>query len=210
MQEFVGSCKECGKQIYCNEGFLAGIVMEDKSVICLDCSNQMSTAYPIGTFQAPSEVTSERFSSWKTELISLPKRLTEIVGSATDVELETAYRAGGWTAKQVVHHMADAMMNAYIHFKLALTEENPTIKPYDEHGWTDQEDERNRSIDVSIQLLQSIMGRWEALLASMDKTDFAKTFVHPLSGQKRLDQYLGFCLWHGNHHLAQIASVCKK
>jgi uncharacterized damage-inducible protein DinB len=170
----------------------------------------MNSRYPIGTFQEQEEVTSVQIQSWIEELTSIPESLGHLVRHLSEEQLDTTYREGGWAIKQVVHHIADALMNSYIHFKLALTEDNPIIKPYDEERWAALEDEKNGNIEISLSLLQSIMERWGLLLRSMAEADFKNTFVHPVSGQKRLDKYLGFCVWHGQHHIAQIKTAVDR
>lgn len=169
--------------------------------------NRMDRKFPIGVYHAPETVNNEHIKEWIDELMRLPNRLIHQVNHLTNIQLNTPYRENGWTVEQVVHHIADANMHSYIHFKLALTESNPEIKPYDESTWTTGSDEKHADIKVSLSLLQAIMGRWEPLLRSMVDSDFDRTFVHPQVGQKRLDQYLGFCVWHAEHHLAQIHSA---
>ena len=125
----------------------------------------------------------------------------------SEQQLLTPYRDGGWTIAQVVHHLADSHLNSYIRFKLALTEDNPTIKPYDEAAWAMLADSR-MPIDSSLQLLESVHARWVTLLRSMKEADFARTYVHPEHGKTfTLWGVLGMYAWHGRHHTAHVTSL---
>lgn len=164
----------------------------------------MSIQYPIGTYEEGSEPTQQQLDEWVNELSQIPERINNAVKKVASRDLETPVREGAWTVKQLVHHIADASMNSYIHFKLALTEDNPTIKPYDESRWTEMADEAQHELSDSLQLLQAVTSRWIKLLQSLTQDQFHQTFVHPSGGKKRLDRYLGFCVWHSKHHTAQI------
>jgi len=162
--------------------------------------------YPIGRFSFPDSSTAEQRQTWIQEISRAPRELRAAVGSLPPQQLDTPYRPGGWTARQVVHHVPDSHMNAFIRFKLALTEDQPTIKPYDEARWALLPDAR-LPIEPSLDLLEALHARWVGLLNSMSERDFQRTFVHPESGPWRLDQYLAQYAWHGRHHVAHIQSL---
>jgi hypothetical protein len=168
------------------------------------CIIMTDRQYPIGRFHAPDPVTEAHRSVAIADIEALPVLLREAMEDGTSAHLDVRYRPGGWTLRQVVHHLADSHLNAYIRFKLALTEDEPTIKPYDESSWAELPDSRLHP-DVSLQLLEGLHGRWTALLRSMDDADFARGFFHPeLAGVKRLDHVLMMYAWHGKHHLAHV------
>ncbi|MBY0424543.1 MAG: putative metal-dependent hydrolase [Cytophagales bacterium] len=166
--------------------------------------------FPIGKFKTPSEVTKEQLDIWIKDIASFPYRLEEAILGLNENQLNTPYRPGGWTVKQVVHHCADSHMNSFTRFKLALTEENPTIKPYEEALWALGPD-YELSPNVSISLLKALHTRWEVLLRSLEEKDFLKTFFHPESKKNyRLDINTEIYAWHGNHHLAHITELKKR
>ena len=125
----------------------------------------------------------------------------------SEQQLDTPYRPGGWTARQVVHHLADSHMNSCVRFRLALTEDSPTIKPYDEVSWASLPDASTMPVEPSLILLEGLHSRWVRLLESMSETDFLREFHHPESGVVRLEQNLAHYAWHGKHHVAHINSV---
>jgi uncharacterized damage-inducible protein DinB len=143
-------------------------------------------------------------------IAGLPSRMRRAVASLTDQQLNMPYRDGGWTIRQVVHHVPDSHLNAYVRFKLAVTEENPTIKPYDETAWAQLKDSQLTSIEVSLTLLESLHARWTVLLRSLAESDFQRKFVHPDSGPHDLDWLLGLYAWHGNHHVAHITGLRER
>ncbi len=169
----------------------------------------MDMKYPIGTFQFDDEITSSVTSVWINEIEDLPRLLREAVKDLDNEQLETAYRSGGWTVRQVIHHLADSHMNAYIRFKLALTEENPIIKPYDETKWAELSDYK-LPIDTSLLLLEALHKRWTNLLRGLTTADMEKTFIHPESGKVTVGKNIGIYAWHGKHHLAHITTLCKR
>ncbi len=129
----------------------------------------------------------------------------------TDAQLNTPYRPGGWTARQVAHHVPESHMNAYIRFKLALTEQNPTIKPYDEDAWSKLADVSREPVETSIVLLEALHKRWVTLLETMKPEDFARTVVHPEYGkQMSLDELLQMYAWHGKHHAAHVTTLRQR
>ncbi|KMY49832.1 YfiT family bacillithiol transferase [Peribacillus loiseleuriae] len=169
----------------------------------------MEMKYPIGTFQFDDEITSSVISVWIDEIEDLPRLLRDAVKNLDNEQLNTAYRSGGWTVRQVIHHLADSHMNAYVRFKLALTEENPVIKPYDETKWAELFDYK-LPIDTSLLLLETLHKRWTYLLRSLTPTDMEKIFIHPDSGEVSVGKNIGIYAWHGKHHLAHITSLCNR
>ncbi|OPH59380.1 metal-dependent hydrolase [Paenibacillus ferrarius] len=161
--------------------------------------------YPIGLFEHEGEITEEKLHTWMADIASTPARLRMAVAGLSDEQLDTPYRAGGWTLRQVVHHVADSHMNSYTRFKLALTEEEPTIRPYYEERWAELSDGRSAPVELSLVLLEALHSRWMILLQEMQQDQFARAFVHPESGKTiRLDWNVGLYAWHGNHHIAHI------
>jgi uncharacterized damage-inducible protein DinB len=162
--------------------------------------------YPIGRFSPPaSSMAGIRMAHIQT-LRLLPGRLRAAVADLDDVQLDTPYREGGWTVRQVVHHLADSHANAYIRFKLALTEDWPTIKPYDEAAWAEWADSR-LPIAGSLDFVEALHGRWVALLESLADEDFRKGYNHPERGRQNLAHALAMNDWHSRHHLAHITSL---
>ena len=137
----------------------------------------------------------------------LPERLRAAVRGLSDPQLDTPYRPEGWTLRQVVHHVADSHANCYIRFKLALTEDWPTIKPYDEVAWANLSDSRRLPVEVSLAMLEALHGRWVALLESMSEEDFHKGYVHPEQGRQNLAKALALYDWHSRHHTSHITSL---
>ena len=136
---------------------------------------------------------------------SAPATLRALTAGRSDVELDTPYRPQGWTVHQVVHHVPDSHMNALIRFKLALTEDTPTIKPYDEARWAQLPDATQTPVDVSLALLDALHRRWVVVLRAMSPTDFERSFMHPEHGRTMsLDQALALYAWHGTHHLGHV------
>ncbi|MGN1385290.1 MAG: YfiT family bacillithiol transferase [Bacillus sp. (in: firmicutes)] len=169
----------------------------------------MDLKYPIGLFQFDGEMTSNVISIWINEIENLPDLLRDAVKDLDNEQLDTAYRSGGWSIRQVIHHLADSHMNAYIRFKLALTEEKPVIKPYDETLWAELSD-YTLPIDPSLLLLEALHKRWTTLLRSLTPADLEKIFIHPDSGEVSLAKNIGIYAWHGKHHLAHITSLCHR
>ena len=164
--------------------------------------------YPIGPFTPPSEITPELIQQWISEIESFPQLLREAVLNLTERQLDTPYREGGWTVRQVVHHCADSHMNSFIRFKLALTEDNPTIKGYHEAQWAEMPDYLQLPVEPSLKLLEGLHERWVVLLRSLGKDDLKKTFFHP-EKQKSipLDHTIALYAWHGKHHLGHVKLV---
>ncbi|MFL0506560.1 YfiT family bacillithiol transferase [Ureibacillus sp. 179-F W5.1 NHS] len=169
----------------------------------------MDAKYPIGQFTCNETITHEDIHQWIQEIKLLPTRLSEMVKGLTDEKLEKTYRPGGWTVRQLVHHIADSHLNSYTRFKLALTEDNPTIKPYEEEKWALLVDS-HLPISVSIQLIEALHERWVYLLESLTEEQLNRTFVHPDNGDISLKKNVGIYAWHGNHHLAHIQLALKE
>jgi uncharacterized damage-inducible protein DinB len=143
-------------------------------------------------------------------VVATPARLRAAVRGLSDAQLDTPYRPDGWTVRQVVHHVPDSHMNAFIRFKLALTEDTPTIKPYDESAWATLEDARSTPIETSLVLLESLHDRWVRVLRAMSDADFSRELNHPDNGIMNLDQLLALYEWHGKHHVAHITRLRER
>ncbi len=163
--------------------------------------------FPIGPFQYMGNLNDAQRAGFIQKIAETPARLREAVAALTPEQLDTPYRPGGWTARQVVHHLPDSHMNALTRFKLALTEDEPTIKAYDEAKWAELSDSQRVPIDVSLDLLDALHMRWVALMRAMDAADFQRRFRHPERGLMTLAQLLGLYAWHGRHHVAHITSL---
>jgi hypothetical protein len=167
----------------------------------------MDPSYPIGRYEAPDSLDAGRRAEWLRQIAETLARFREAVRGLDDAQLDTPYRPGGWTARQVVHHMADSHVNAYIRFRVALTENQPAIKPYDQDAWAELADARALPVEVSLGILDGIHRRWVALAESLAEADFARTFIHPERGVVRLDANLAMYAWHGRHHAAHILGL---
>ena len=163
--------------------------------------------YPVGRFDATEEVTPGRRREWIEQVAGAPARLREAVAGLGDEQLDTPYREGGWTVRQVLHHLADSHINAYVRMKLALTEDSPAIKTYDEARWAELADTRDTPPEVSLALLDALHRRWLILLRSLGDADWAKTFRHPEWGEPSLERTLGLYAWHGRHHVAHVTRL---
>lgn len=165
--------------------------------------------YPVGPFAYDKDTTPARRGEWIRQIAGAPELLRSAVSGLSDRQIETPYRPGGWTVRQVVHHVPDSHLNAYCRFKLALTEDNPTIKPYDEAAWANVADTAGTPLDVSLTLLEALHQRWVVLLESMTPADFARPLQHPERGAISLDWMLQLYAWHGRHHAGHVLMVGK-
>jgi len=165
--------------------------------------------YPTGKFQRPASLDTDARARAIDIIAGTPARLREAVRGLTAEQIETPYRPGGWVVRQVVHHVPDSHLNAFIRFKLALTENEPTIKPYDESEWAKLADTRV-PLETSLTLLEAVHERFVVLLRAMTPTEFERMLVHPETGRQRLDQVLALYAWHGPHHIAQITSLRER
>lgn len=163
--------------------------------------------FPIGRFSPPASSMPGIRSAHIQTLRLLPQRLRAAVKDLSDTQLDTPYRPDGWTVRQVVHHVADSHANCYIRFKLALTEDWPTIKTYDEAAWANLADSRWLPVDLSLSFVESLHGRWVALLESLSEEDFRKGFQHPEAGRQNLAKVLALYDWHSRHHTAHITRL---
>ena len=166
-----------------------------------------SLKYPIGKYRVEEASDKASVNKWIKEIETLPKKLKAVVKGFNSRQLNTPYRPEGWTVRQVIHHIADSHMNAYIRFKLALTEDKPMVKPYDEKLWSELPDINLVDVKVSLDLIKSLHLKWSTLLRELDENDLNREFIHPESGTKKLRETIGHYAWHGNHHLAHITSL---
>ena len=167
-------------------------------------------SYPVGKFEYAGASTPEQRAQFIREIEETPARLRDAIRGLNEQQLNTPYRPGGWTVRQVVHHVPESHMNAYVRFKLGLTEDNPTIKPYNEKLWSETPDVATTALEVSLALLDNLHRRWVILLKSLTPADLARTIVHPEQGQVKLDRYLAMYAWHGRHHVAHITSLRER
>lgn len=167
--------------------------------------------YPIGKFEKTTTITNDTLSKWISDIASFPQRIKNEVRGLTDEQLDTPYRPDGWTIRQVVHHCADSHMNSLIRLKLALTEDQPTVKPYYEERWAELADSKNMSIEPSLKIIEGIHQKWALLLTNLTENEFGKMFIHPEHGNTvRIDENVGLYAWHCNHHLAHITEAKKR
>lgn len=162
--------------------------------------------YPIGRVEIPIEMNESRRKTFIKDIADMPELLKEAVKGLNEEQLNNPYRPDGWTLRQVVHHLADSHLNSYIRFKMALTENEPTIKTYFEDRWADLADSKT-SIEPSINLIDALHTRWVILLKSLSDKDFERTFRHPDLGLVTLNKALAIYAWHGKHHLAHITCL---
>jgi acyl-phosphate glycerol 3-phosphate acyltransferase len=166
--------------------------------------------YPIGQFEAAPPPDAGARAALLSQLAEIPDRLRAAVASLTDSQLDTPYRPDGWTVRQVVHHLADAQMNWYIRTRLALTEDNPTVKPYDENQWAELHDARTAPVEPSLKLLEGIHQRWVDLFHSLSDAQWKASIIHPERGTFALHTTLTLVVWHGRHHTAHIVELRKR
>lgn len=164
--------------------------------------------YPVGPFQRRDELTPEERRELLDQIADTPRRLRDAVAGLSDQQLDTPYREGGWTVRQVVHHVPDSHLNAYCRLKIALTEELPTVRPYDESVWARLDDSRTTPIEVSLTLLESLHARWMQLFRSLKPEDFRREFLHPEhEGTLTVDFLVAMYAWHGRHHTGHITAL---
>jgi hypothetical protein len=163
--------------------------------------------YPIGKFTYDGPPDKKQQQALMNDIAHAPANLRAAVKDLSDSQLDTPYRPGGWTVRQVVHHLPDSHMNSYIRFKLALTEDGPMIKPYAEDRWAELADTKTTPVEVSLTLLESLHDRWMRLLRSLDSADWKRSFRHPELGAMTLEKALAVYAWHGRHHVAHITKL---
>ena len=166
--------------------------------------------YPVGPFKIEGKLSDEQIHLAIDAIAQAPARLRAAVDGLSSEQLDTPYRPGGWTVRQVVHHLPDSHLNSYIRFKLALTEDQPTIKPYDENQWSNLSDARTAPPEVSLDLLEALHRRFVMVLRSLEPSDLARTFVHPDIGVVSLEKNIALYAWHGRHHVAHITSLAER
>lgn len=167
--------------------------------------------YPIGPYTPPDIILQHHVDTWIEQMASLPARVSSLAARATDNQLDTPYRPDGWTIRQVIHHIPDSHVNSYIRFKWALTEDNPTIKAYDEVAWAALYDTKDLPIQISLDFLEVVQAKLVLVIKGMSADQLKRTFVHPVSGRTTsLDWNIGMYAWHGEHHLAHIQSVLNR
>lgn len=170
----------------------------------------MDLSYPIGKFQWKGENSAEDRAQLIVRIAGLPAELHNAVKGLSVAQLDTPYRPGGWTVRQVIHHIADSHMNAFIRFKLALTEDQPAIKPYNQAAWAGLDDALAADVELSLTLIEALHARWAVLLRAMKPEDFARAFQHPEHGLVTLDRNLAMYAWHGTHHTAHITGLRQR
>lgn len=166
--------------------------------------------YPIGKFQRVDVLTDAQRRGFIDAIAEAPAKLRSAIEGLNDRQLDTPYRPGGWTVRQVVHHVPDSHINSFVRFKLALTEDEPTIKPYDEGRWAELGDVNATPVETSLALLESLHKRWVLLLNSLTPSHWRRTFRHPERGTMTLDENLQLYAWHGRHHVAHITSLRER
>jgi uncharacterized damage-inducible protein DinB len=166
--------------------------------------------YPTGRLVLPESMTAQERRAAIATIAATPGRLRAAVRGLTDAQLDTPYRPDGWTVRQVVHHVPDSHMNAYVRFKLALTEDEPTIRPYAEDRWARLPEASSGPVEVSLALLDTLHERWVAALTDIPEEGWARTYRHPESGTHRLDALLAVYAWHGPHHVAHITALRER
>ena len=160
--------------------------------------------YPVGRYSAPAEVSPEQRRVWIGQIAEAPAKLRAAVEGLTEAQLDTPYREGGWTVRQVVHHVPESHMNAYVRFKLTLTEDTPPLKPYEEQIWAELIDGKTGDPATSLGILDGVHHRLHRLLTSLAPSDFARTAHHPQHGQVTLDWLVQLYAWHGKHHIGHL------
>ena len=165
--------------------------------------------FPIGRFTIDPDVTESKRGLWIGHIAALPASLRAAVGGLSEAQLDRRYRPGGWTARQVVHHLADEHVNAFTYFKMALTEDEPVVKTYDEPRWAETEDARAAPVELSVDLLAGLHARWVVLLNSLDDEGFGRAYVHR-RGRVSVDDGIQLYAWHGLHHTAHIVGLRER
>ncbi|MBN2983185.1 MULTISPECIES: YfiT family bacillithiol transferase [Cohnella] len=172
--------------------------------------NEENLRYPVGAFEKPSALDMEEIRRWIGELPAAPENLRLAVRDLSDEQLDTPYRPGGWTARQVVHHMADALMQQYTRFKLGLTENEPTIAAFEEDEWAKLPDSARFPVDSSLLVFEGVAVRLEALLRTLDASVYERKFIHPANGPTKLYELFAYAAWHIRHHTAHITSLRQR
>ncbi len=170
--------------------------------------NELS--YPIGKFKPEENLTMKRRKELIAEIAEASGNMRAAVNGLNDMQLDTPYRPAGWTVRQVVHHIPDSHLNAYIRFKWTMTENEPTIKAYNEKAWAELTEAKTAPVEMSLHLLEAVHIRWIALLNNLTEKDFGRKLIHPENGPMTLDRMLCLYAWHGKHHVAHITELRKR
>ncbi|ANF52666.1 YfiT family bacillithiol transferase [Chryseobacterium glaciei] len=174
-------------------------------------SNLEQKRFPIGEYQQPENICDIKLDEYIKVIKNFPEKLKKLIEDLSDDQLDTPYREGGWTVRQLVNHIADSHINSFIRLKLALTEDNPTIRPYDEAKWAELQDSVNMPIKPAMRMIKGTHQRWAALLKTLTNKQFERTFHHPEQNQNYdLRNYLALYVWHCNHHFAHIENLKKE
>lgn len=163
--------------------------------------------FPIGRFVVPDVITPEMRAKYIEEIAAAPAAMRAAVKGLSDAQLDTPYRPGGWTIRQVVHHVPDSHLNAYVRMKLALTEDEPTITPYMEDRWAELPDSRGVPVETSLVLYESVQSRWVYIMRAMTDAQWKRAYIHPELGRYPLERQAALYAWHGKHHVAHIKSA---
>ncbi len=170
----------------------------------------MDLRYPVGPFEFTGTLSNGQRQTLIDQIAATPEKMRAAVEGLSDEQLNTPYRPEGWTVRQVVHHVPESHMNSYVRFKLAITEEEPTIKPYFEDRWAQLDDAKQAPIGLSLSLLGALHERWVWFLRSLKEPDFQRTFRHPELGTVSLDKNVALYAWHGRHHVAHVTSLRER
>jgi len=166
--------------------------------------------YPVGKYTRPERLSPDEREAGIAAIATVPGALRAAVAGLSDAQLDTPYRPGGWTVRQVVHHVPDSHANAYTRFKLGLTEDAPTIRPYDEKLWAEQPEAKSAPVAPSLAFLEALHGRWVMALSAIRPEEWERTVVNPETGRYTLDQLLAMYVWHGRHHVAHITELRRR
>jgi hypothetical protein len=166
--------------------------------------------YPVGEFRFPASVSAQELAVFIDHIAATPARMREAIAGLSDTQLDTPYRPGGWTVRQLAHHVPDSHINSYMRFRLALTEDDPVIKPYEEALWAELPDARTMPVEPSLALLENLHARWVPLLRSLSDAEWKRSFRHPALGPVRLEQNAALYSWHGRHHVAHITRLRER
>jgi len=175
----------------------------------MEAKMEADLRYPVGKFQRAEKITASDRRAMIDAIAETPAKLKAAVAGLNEKQLDTPYRPGGWTVRQVVHHLADSHLNSFVRFKLALTEHEPTIKSYDEKLWAELPDSKT-PIELSLPVLEGLHKRWTALLNSLSEADWQRVFVHPERGKMTLSDNLQLYAWHGRHHVGHITALRER
>ncbi len=166
--------------------------------------------YPVGEFRFPKSVSTGELATFIDQIAETPARMRAAVTGLNDAQLDTPYRPGGWTVRQLAHHVPDSHMNSYVRFRLALTEDEPVIKPYEEKLWAELADARSLPVEPSLVLLEALHARWVPLLRSLSESEWKRTFRHPELGLVSLENNAALYAWHGRHHVAHVTALRER